>query len=667
MLPAQQAALLIRQYEASFMDILESPNRLSVSHVYADQHLLSRCLPEYSVLESPVALLHEFVEYQARQIPNKLALEFSERNGSDGLTKRVWTYHDLDVAGNRVAHLLAAHGIEPGSYIGVCFDKCPEASFAMLGVLKAGCAYVAIDPTAPNARKSFIATDSKMRLILSSDRAVGRLAEMQDSVTVVYLDETDMNTLASAPLQRSSLPSPDETCYCLYTSGTTGTPKGCEITHRNAVQAMRAFSILFAGRWNEDSKWLQFASFHFDVSVLEQYWSWSEGICVVSAPRDVIFEDLEQTIRSMGITHIDLTPSLASLVHPANVPNLCRGVFITGGEQLKQEILDEWGEHEVIHNGYGPTETTIGVTMFTRVPRSGKPANIGRQFANVGTYVVHPGTCSPVLRGGIGELCIAGQLVGKGYLNRPDLTAEKFPFVEAFNERIYRTGDLVRLCHDGTFLFLGRIDDQVKLRGQRLEVGEINSVVHRAIAGLSNVATYVLRHPKQQSDQLVTFFVQATQPAEAEVAVVASSPEASDLILQARAACLDRLPGYMVPTFIIPVTRMPLSTNNKTDAKILRRLFCETSIENLQKLSSACETEMDDTEKHIAETISALASVPMAAITSTSNMFELGLDSISIIALCGRLKRSRFHFLSVSQVMSSMLYAPSCCICTNYL
>lgn len=134
--------------------------------------------------------------------------------------------------------------------------------------------------------------------------------------------------------------------------GTTGAPKGCELTHENAVQAMLAFSRIFEGRWDENSRFLQFASFHFDVSVLEQFWSWSVGICVTSTPRDILFADLALAMRKLGITHADLTPSLATLLHPDQIPSLRRGIFIVGGEALKQDILDAWGPSGVLHNGY---------------------------------------------------------------------------------------------------------------------------------------------------------------------------------------------------------------------------------------------------------------------------------------------------------------------------
>ncbi|KAG9801223.1 peptide synthetase, partial [Aureobasidium melanogenum] len=158
----------------------------------------------------------------------------------------------------------------------------------------------------------------------------------------------------------------------------------------------------------------------------------------------------------MQITHLDLTPSLGRLLDPALVPSLHKGVFITGGEALKQDQINTWGDVGCLFNFYGPTECTIGVTVFPSVPKEGKPSNIGWQFDNVGSYVLAPGSQTPVLRGAVGELCISGKLVGKGYLNRPELTADCFPYLDAFGERVYRTGDLVRLFHDGSIDFLGR-------------------------------------------------------------------------------------------------------------------------------------------------------------------------------------------------------------------
>jgi amino acid adenylation domain-containing protein len=498
--------------------------------------------------------------------------------------------------------------------------------------MKAGCAYVALDPTAPDERSKFIVKDSMARMILSAGLPAKKLQAYMEK-DIISLDAPRiLANFSYEPPRLSREIKPQDVSYCLYTSGTTGTPKGCLITHDNAVQFMLAFSRIFAGHWTEDSKYLQFASFHFDVSVMEQFWSWSIGICVASAPRDLIFEDIPEAIRTLGITNIDLTPSLARLVHPNDVPTLCKGAFITGGEQLKQEILDVWGEHSCIYNGYGPTEATIGCTMYPRVPKNGKPANIGSAYVNVGTFVLKPGTELPVLRGGIGELCVSGKLVGKGYLNREDLTMERFPILKAFNKRVYRTGDLVRILHNGTFIFLGRADDQIKLRGQRLELSEINQVIKKSMSDIQEVVTLVLKHTAQQKEQLITFFVRSS----------GVDGEDGSVISTMREACKAKLPGYMIPTHFIPLKAIPLNANNKADSKQLAVKYNEISVDYLQKLSQSGQDdrEWNENEKSIVTAIAKALSVENESLARTSNIFELGLDSISIIGFSRALQGS---------------------------
>lgn len=647
LIPVEQADLLLDQLN-HMMEYFVTP-ATQETDLSLDSRLYSITPAKESNLPSEVQLLHEFVEVTATQHPNRIALEFAHSIADGTYSGKSWTYAELDAEGNRIAHLLISHNASPGALVGVCFDKCPEASFAMLGILKAGCAFVAIDPGAPAARQGFIVGDSKACAVLSMSKQSAQFRDMVD-VPVLDLDTVSTKSLPMTKAVLSRRIDSQDRSYCLYTSGTTGTPKGCELTHENAVQALLAFQRLFAGHWDDESRWLQFASFHFDVSVLEQFWSWSIGICVVSAPRDLIFEDLAGSISSLGITHIDLTPSLAQILHPDDVPSLCRGVFITGGESLKQEILDVWGPKSVIYNGYGPTEATIGVTMYTRVPGNGKPSNIGWQFDNVGTFVLQPGTDSPVLRGGVGELCVSGKLVGKGYLNCPELTLERFPYLERLGERVYRTGDLVRILYDGTFDFLGRADDQVKLRGQRLEVGEINSVIKQSRQDISDIATLVLKHSKQQKDQLVAFIVFGRNKSTHPKILIS---DASSTI-SAREACQEKLPPYMVPTHFVSLTSMPLNTNNKADAKQLRALYETLSSEHLQRLSTASTEQSEiwsSQEQKFRGTLSKLLDVSEDTIGKDTSFFEVGMDSISVIGLSRALKQARFSNITASLVM----------------
>lgn len=635
-LPPKQAEILLRQFDAVFCDLVQNSDGSEDVLLKTHPELFAILPAEEPELKSEVQFLHELVEIIAQKHAEKTALEFltSFENGQP--VSRRWNFRELDGNGNRVAQLLAKH-VKTGDIVAVCFDKCPEAHFAMLGILKAGCALLALDPGAPSSRKEFILQDSGAAVLLT-DRPRSLDLGFKVKVPVIVVDEETMVTASAVPHKLTRPLSPHDRSYCLYTSGTTGTPKGCEITHENAVQAMLAFQKLFEGHWDQDSKWLQFASYHFDVSVLEQYWTWSVGITLVAAPRDVILEDLAGMISRLQITHIDLTPSLARLLHPDDVPSLCRGVFITGGEQLKQEILDVWGPKRVIHNFYGPTEATIGVTSYPCVPINGKSSNIGRQFPNVGSYVLHPGTDIPVVRGGVGELCVSGKLVGKGYLNRDELTAERFPILKAFNERVYRTGDLVRVLHDGCIDFLGRADDQVKLRGQRLEIGEINHCIRSSVPELNDVVTLVIRNEKQQKDLLVSFVV-TPRHQKAEGLQVIGGDEAANLGHKVQRACRERLPGYMVPTYVFLLPFIPLSPNNKAEAKELRALFNKLSPEQLVTSSTASSVQLGEVGWKICTALSGMCSISKEIISPATNIFELGVDSISAMRLARSLKR----------------------------
>lgn len=349
-IPIEQTKLILDHYEAALMDILQNPHSSSTDFTSFPPTLLSCTPAEEDEISSDIHLLHKFVEKHRQLTPQKVAFEFATSIQKGRTIKDTWTYIQLDEEGNRVANYLLHRGVKTGDIIGICFEKCPEASFAILGILKAGCAFLALDYSAPIDRKAFIAEDSGAKYVLTMDKFAQELrSKLKVDVVVLENDMAVKDSSSATPIVTDL--TPDDLCYCLYTSGTTGTPKGCELTHENAIQAMLAFQRLFSGHWDAESRFLQFASFHFDVSVLEQYWSWSVGICVTSAPRDLIFQNIPLTINELQITHLDLTPSLAALLRPEDVPSLCRGVFITGGEQLKQEILDTWGETGVIYNG----------------------------------------------------------------------------------------------------------------------------------------------------------------------------------------------------------------------------------------------------------------------------------------------------------------------------
>lgn len=287
------------------------------------------------------------------------------------------------------------------------------------------------------------------------------------------------------------------------------------------------------------------------------------------------------------------------------------------------------------------------------MPCHGRPSNIGWQFDNVGIYVLAPGTHDPVLRGAIGELCISGRLVGKGYLNRPELTSECFPYLQEFGERVYRTGDLVRLLHDDSIDFLGRKDNQVKLRGQRLEIDEIEAVI-RQCPEIQDVVCLVAKHPKQQKDLLVGFIGMSSQRKQGEPRP--SPAEATqELIRVARTACEEHLPGYMIPTHFIPVEQIPLSVNNKVEEKQLRNLYNTMSAATIQAYTSQPQDQqpLTEAERCVARALAALLKIDAAGLHGSSNIFALGLSSISAIQFSRRLKSEGFDSAQVATVMKN--------------
>ena len=641
-IPHQQALLMLQQLDSIMLSLLTS-QELSVADRGTD--LWSVSPPKERRIASETDLLHEFMEQCAAQVPNKIALEFVYSMTTDSIERRRWTYEQVNVAGNQIANFLFKRGVRQGSLVALCFDKCPEASFAMLGILKAGCGFVAIDNEAPDARKAFIVEDSEAAAILTmSDLASSLTSDRR--VPIYAIDVIDLsNTSAHSPDLEHQI-QPSDTSYCLYTSGTTGTPKGCNLSHDNAVQALLMFQRLF--RWNENGRWLQFAGYHFDVSVLEHFWTWSVGLCMVGIPREVLFEDLGGNIGRLGITHIDLTPALAQTVDPSDIPSLCTNdsVFITGGEALRDDIIAKWGPYQTIYNGYGPTEATIGCTMYPRVPVDGKASNIGRQFDNVGALVLKSGSKESVLKGAPGELCVYGPLVAKGYLNRAEKTAECFQDIKVNGrpERMYRTGDLVRLLHDGTFAFIGRADDQVKLRGQRIETREINAILQQSDDTIADVVTLKLKHPKQQKEQLVSFF-SSKETGSRDHSPRVRFGSAVNAITKAKSAGQTHLPGFAVPTHLIPLTSLPLSANNKIDAKQLSSTFDELSLEDLQKLSPSDGDDngpLTDHEDTIAQILAEYTGANVSDIHKSTNVFEVGLDSISVLSFARALRDAGF-------------------------
>ncbi len=491
--------------------------------------------------EYPSRCIHQLFEAQAARTPDAVALV------SEGLTL---TYSELDASANRLAHHLRGRGIGPESRVAVCLERGLDMVVALFGVLKAGGAYVPLDPDYPRDRLAHMLADSGAALLLTEDRLLDRLPAHP---AVLCVDVERAAIAAESPAAPEIAVRPENLAYVIYTSGSTGTPKGAMNQHGGVVN--RLLWMQDAYGLGASDVVLQKTPFSFDVSVWEFFWPLAAGARLVMARpgghRDPAY--LVETIQAESVTTLHFVPSM--LEHFLAEPGVeaCTTVrrVVCSGEALPPELRTRFFTHlqAELHNLYGPTEAAVDVSAWECTSRETGCVPIGRPIANAQLYVLDA-ELAPVPVGVPGELFIAGIQVGRGYLARPALTAEKFipdPFTPG--ARMYRTGDRARWMANGALEYLGRVDFQVKLRGFRIELGEIEAAL-REQAGVREAVAVVRGGPADP--RLVAY-------------AVGESAESARL----RDALRTRLPEYMVPAAVVVLDALPLSPNGKVDRKAL--------------------------------------------------------------------------------------------------
>ncbi|MCG8346827.1 MAG: amino acid adenylation domain-containing protein [Chloroflexales bacterium] len=482
--------------------------------------------------------IHRLFEAQATQTPNAVALAFASTSAEQGHIQQL-TYAELNRRANQLAHSLQAQGVGPDVLVGISVPRSLEMVIAVLGVLKAGGAYVPIDPDYPAERIAFMLQDAQPTVLLTLERfhvsTLTRWSVRDDqdanvppfhrsTVPLVLLD-TDWPAIARYPDHNPvSAVTADDLAYVIYTSGSTGQPKGVLLQHRGlcnlVLSQIEAFGV------TAESRVLQFASFSFDASVSELFMALLSGGRLYLADREILLAapHLLDLIRSQAINLMTLPPSLLALLSPEELPGL--QTVISAGERCDTDLARRWAKGRRFFNAYGPTEATIGPTYYRveQAPEGVASVPIGRPIANTQVYLLDQNQQSvPV--GIPGEVYIGGVGVARGYLNRPDLTAERFITTSngVLARRLYRTGDLARFLPDGTIECLGRIDHQVKVRGFRIEPGEIEAalkaypavqdaavMVREDVPGDKRLVAYVVpeqRHPIELWPSVAEYFV----------------------------------------------------------------------------------------------------------------------------------------------------------------
>jgi len=488
------------------------------------------------VMELPDKCFHELIEEQCDATPDATAVLF----GSVALS-----YRELDRRANRLAHRLRGRGTRPGTLVALCLDRSPELIVSILAVLKAGGAYVPVDPVYPVERIRWMIDDCSAAVVVTQTRLRERVA---GGAAAVLCPDGDRTATEREPSTRpSSLARPADLAYAIYTSGSTGQPKGVMITHRSVVNLALAQRSLL--RLNGRQRVLQFSSASFDASVWDIAMSIASGASLVLVPEAVVRDPdrLAREIVAAGVTVATIPPSVVQQLPPIPAPFLV--TLINAGEACWPELVGDWGPGRRYLNAFGPTETTCASLLATLEP--GRPVTIGRPIANSHAYVLDAGL-RRLPASAIGELCIGGAGLARGYLDRPAQTAERFvpdPYASEPGSRMYRTGDLARLLPGAEFQYLGRADHQVKVRGFRIELAEIESALAAHPDVRQTVVTAVERGP---GDVRLVAYVVARDGAEAR------GGELSSFLA-------TRLPDHMVPSAYVFLQRLPLTVSGKID------------------------------------------------------------------------------------------------------
>lgn len=544
-------------------------------------------------------------EEQVKRSPHATAVVFGQQT---------LTYKELDARANKLAHRLIATGIGCEQIVAVSLTRSMELIVAVLGILKAGAAYLPLDPEYPAERLSYMLEDAKPSCIVTNGEIGRRLPGDAPRLHLDGSDDfsslTEYATTAPNDAKRAQSLTLDHPAYVIYTSGSTGRPKGVVATHRGI--ASLAASQIDRFRITPDSRVLQFASISFDAAFSEICLALLCGARLVLAPQNRLLpgDPLISLINEAGVTHVTLPPSMLPEMTPESLPTL--STLIVAGEACAPHLIERWSATRHMINAYGPTETTVCATMSDTLSGAVVPP-LGKPVQNAQVYVLNDALeeCTTDVPG---ELFVAGVGVARGYLHRPDLTAERFlpnPFGSP-GSRMYRTGDLVCRRENGELHFLGRIDHQVKVRGFRIELGEVEAAL---LSHADVKQTCVLARTDQYGQSMLIGYVVSKQD---------QHIDGNSL----RAYLTNRLPDYMVPAAIVVLEALPLTPNGKIDREALP----------LPEFNAGVRAPRNIDEAQIAELFIEILSIERCGIDDS--FFDLGGHSLSATRLISRLRKA---------------------------
>ena len=637
-----QAKLFLRQMDALTNALVDSLHaRIGDISDLLHRDLTSSINFPHESYRSKCRNLSAAVEEHAVQKPNDTALEFAHELGEKNAITSTLSYADLNKQANKLAHALVARGVLPNDVVCICLDKGLDLYICILATVKAGAGYLPIAPDVPNDRLSFMLSNSNTKLALSTTSIIDKQQVLKGAWSLNITD-FDFSTFSYENLNLPLMP--ENVAYIIYTSGSTGTPKGLAVTQLNLASNLFVLADQYPVADVTDPKLLQSCSQAFDVSVFEIFFSWHQGLCLSSAPNDLLYRDLEATIRTLNITHLSMTPTVASLVDPDRVPNV--HFLVTAGEAMTDSVFHKWADRG-LWQGYGPSETTNICSVQPRVTSQDSMSLVGPPFRNTSTFVI-PRTeaiadCRALLRGGLGELCFGGDQVFRGYLEVAQ-NEGKLANHPKYG-RIYRSGDLGRVTADGSILISGRVDDQVKIRGQRVEISEVNKAVMLSPKVRDSVTT-VTKPGSASMKQLLSL-------------VVLPSAEIRCDIDDIHKIVKSKLPVYMCPSLVVPISKVPMTAQTKVDKRLLLAEFEKLDHSYFAALTREA-TDSDSTmswlplERKILRALSSILGVPEAKIDRRTSLYAYGVDSLSAISLAHSLRHeTQKQYLDASMILQN--------------
>ncbi|MEV4949601.1 amino acid adenylation domain-containing protein [Streptomyces sp. NPDC053755] len=595
------------------LDALASDPARPVGHIELTSGAeRSRLLDEFGVAPRPAPELSwpAAFEERVRLAPDAVALVCEDRE---------LTYAELDAAANRLARLLLARGVAREDVVAVALPRSPELVIALLAVMKAGAAYLPLDADHPQDRIAYMLDDAGARTVLTTRELSDGLPGTPGTARVL-LDEPSVAAECAdlAPTGPGVPVVLDQAAYVIYTSGSTGRPKGVVVTH-DGVGSLIATATDRIGV-TADSRVVQFASAGFDVTVWDLIMSLCVGgrVIVVPTERRVAGPALTDYIAHHRATHMILPPSLVSaLPQECDLPD--GAVLIVGTEAVPSELIARWAGRVRVVVAYGLTEATVNSTLWSADADRPGPAPIGRPDPNTRAYVLDS-ALRPVPVGAEGELYVGGRGLARGYLGRPGLTSERFvadPYADEPGARMYRTGDRVRWSADGNLEFLGRADGQIKIRGHRIEPGEVESAF-MACPGVAQAAVLV-REDHRGVKRLVAYLV------------AESGTDADAAVADARSRIAEALPDYMVPSALVRLDGpLPLTPNGKLDSRALPAPQWTAM--------AGDDAPTGPVETTLARLFAEVLGLPSVGVHDS--FFELGGDSIVAIQMVNRARES---------------------------